>query len=132
MNLYGASRHRKRQEEDNIMGAIGPLLIIGLVAFGPLAWRIWSDHRQENALAVRADVTAAVSRGLHGESLISVQVEPATPWAAGRVILSVPGGWDWLVHDVWDDVIAQVPDGYEVVVKPGHRPSAVEGMAHAA
>lgn len=114
------------------MGAIGPLLIIGLVAFGPLAWRIWSDRRREAALAIRADVMTAVSRGLHGESLISVQVEPATPWAAGRVILSVPGGWDWLVHDVWDDVIAQLPDGYEVVVKPGHRPSAVQDMAPAA
>jgi hypothetical protein len=37
----------------------------------------------------------------------------------GQVIVSVPGGWDWMLEDVWAVLMARVPRGYELVVRRG-------------
>jgi hypothetical protein len=107
-----------------MLGVVVPALILGMLALGPIVWRVWHDRREERALAVRAEVDAAVRRALDGESLVSVQVEPPRPLRNGRVILSVPGGWDWLIRDAWTRVITQVPQDYELVVRAGERPVA--------
>ena len=95
---------------------IAPALILGLV-FGLLAWRVVRDHAQERALAVRAEVQSAVNRALDGESLLAVQVEPASAFHPGRVVLTTPTGYEWLVHEAWNPVIAHAPRDYEVVLR---------------
>lgn len=93
------------------------LFLCMVVIVGPLAWRLWSDHQEERALQLRADINATVNRQLDGESLVSVQVMAAAPWHTGRVILSAPHGYESLIEDVSVPVLRQVPDDYEVVLK---------------
>src|SRR5256886_13212020 len=80
------------------------------------------DRRRESAEAVLADIRAAVRRRLRGESLLSVQVAPATLRRPGRVVLSTPTGYEYLTKAVWTTVARRVPAGYELVVT---RPSPV-------
>ena len=95
---------------------IAPALILGLV-FGLLAWRVVRDRAQERALALRAEVQNAVNRALDGESLLAVQVEPASAFHPGRVVLITPTGYEWLVHEAWNPVISHAPRDYEVVLR---------------
>jgi hypothetical protein len=111
-------------EVSAMLSAIVPILIIGMLALGPLAWRAWYDRRQGRALEVRAAVHAAVRAALRGESLVSIHVEPPRALRSGRVILSVPGGWDWLIRDAWARIIAHVPGDYELVIRAGEGPVA--------
>ena len=46
-------------------------------------------------------------------------VEPPRPLRSGRVILSVPGGWEWLIREAWTRVVMHVPRDYELVVRAG-------------
>ena len=95
---------------------IAPALIVALV-FGLLAWRIVRDRAEERALAVRAEVQSAVNRALDGESLLAVQVEPASAFHPGRVVLITPTGYEWLVREAWNPVISHAPKDYEVVLR---------------
>lgn len=95
---------------------IAPALIVGLVV-GLLAWRVVRDRAQERALAVRAEVQGAVNRALEGESLLAVQVEPPSAFHRGRVVLSTPTGYEWLVHEAWNPVISHAPRDYDVVLR---------------
>jgi hypothetical protein len=95
---------------------VAPMLLVGLVA-GVLGWRVLSDRLQDRALAVRADIQAAVDRSLHGESFLAVTVEPESTFHPGRVVLSTPTGYEWLVREAWTPVVERVPDGYELVIK---------------
>lgn len=97
------------------------LTTIGVFLLGPLGWSLWRDRREARALALRADIQHAVNRVLKGESLVSVEVTPKTPWRAGRVLLSAPADWAWLLAPLLDTVLGRVPPGYEVVVRPGQR-----------
>lgn len=87
------------------------------LVLGPLAWRAVHDRRQARAIAVSADVRHAIDRELGGESLIAVQVEPDTIWRSGRVVLSIPADWRWLMKATWERVLATTPTGYELVVQ---------------
>jgi hypothetical protein len=102
-----------------MLSVIVPVVLVGALVLGPIGWRVWRDRREEQALAVRADVAAAVRQALDGESLVSVQVEPPRPLRSGRVILSVPGGWEWLIREAWTRVVTHVPRDYELVVRAG-------------
>jgi hypothetical protein len=93
-------------------------LFIGSVVLGPLAWRLYQDRRVERALTVRATVHAALIRALGGESVVAVSVEPPAPWHAGRVVLTAPSDWAFLLARAWPAVAGRVPAGYELVVKP--------------
>ena len=93
------------------------VVMAGLV-LGPLLWRAREDRRQARALAVRADLHATLFRALRGDSLVAVDVEPPTLWRAGRVVLSAPADWAWLLEPAWASVAAHVPAGYELVVRP--------------
>jgi hypothetical protein len=109
-----------------MLSVIVPIVLIGLVALGPIAWRVWHDRREERALGIRADVAPAIRRALGGESLVSTHVEGPRALRSGRVILSVPGGWEWLIQEAWPRVVAHVPRDYELVVRVG-APAAVPG-----
>jgi hypothetical protein len=95
---------------------VAPLLLVGLVV-GALGWRVLSDRTQDRALAVRADIQAAVDRSLEGESFLAVTVEPESTFHRGRVVLSTPTGYEWLVREAWTPVVQRVPEGYELVIK---------------
>lgn len=112
-----------------MLEALGALAFVGALVAAPLAWREWRDRREARGLRVRADVQDIVNRRLEGESLVSVRVRPGAPWRPGRVELSTPSGWEWLVDEVWRPVLERVPSGYELVVRPGHRvePSVPRG-----
>ena len=90
---------------------------------GPLVWRTLHDRQQARAMIVGADVRHVVDRELGGESLISVRAEPSTIWRAGKVVLSVPADWRWLMKPTWDRVLEAVPAGYELVVQQRETPA---------
>src|SRR6266446_6007804 len=93
---------------------IGSILVVG-----PLAWRVQQDRSESRALATRAYVQSLVDRRLGGESFVSVQVTPRSLWSRGQVVVSVPGGWEWMLEDVWPVLLARVPRGFELVVRRG-------------
>ena len=94
--------------------------VIGLVlVVGPLVWRVLRDRSESRALSTRAYVQSLVDRKLGGESFVSVQVTPRRLWTEGQVVVSVPGGWEWMLEDVWPVLLARVPRGYELVVRRG-------------
>jgi hypothetical protein len=92
------------------------VLLIGL-ASGPLLWRLRQDRREARAAVVQADTNGALFRALGGESFVAVQVEAPSLWHPGRVVLTAPSDWQWLLAPAWNAVVAQVPAGYELVVR---------------
>lgn len=90
--------------------------IVALVA-APLAWRIRYDRRTARAMLIRADVEAAVRRALGGESLVSIGVAPATAWAGGRIVLSAPRGYGWLIERSLKAATAAMPTNYDLVIR---------------
>jgi hypothetical protein len=102
------------------MEAILALLFIAALTLGPLVVMAARDRRRESAEIVGADIRAAVRRRLHGESLLSVQVTPATLRRPGRVVLSTPSGYEYLTEAVWLTVATRMPPGYELVVTRPH------------
>jgi hypothetical protein len=98
-----------------IEGAV--FAFVGALVLGPFAWRAVHDRRVARALAVGAGIRHVVDRTQGGESLISVHVDPDTCWRRGRVVLSVPADWRWLLKPTWDRVLASMPAGYELVVQ---------------
>ena len=94
---------------------LGVLIGIGPVV-GALLWRERQDRLRRRANHVRADISAAANRVLGGESVLSVHVEPRVAWRTGRVHLSAPGGYEFLIASVSGAVIARLPTHYELVV----------------
>lgn len=101
------------------MEAMIGVLLMGLLFLGPLGWRVWADRKHAEADAVAARIRAAVNHRLRGESFLSVRVMSPGLTRPGRIVLSTPGGYNWLVERVWSAVVPHVPPGYELVVKPG-------------
>jgi len=95
-----------------ILAVIAPVVAMVL-------WSHVSDRRRQEANGVRADVHAAANRVLGGDSMLAFQVDPAMRWRAGRVRLSVPGGYEALVGRVSSAVIQTMPRGYELIVHRG-------------
>jgi len=95
-------------------------MVIALVAvliFGPIAWRVVLDRRERQALAVTADIRHVINHAREGESFVTVHAEAATMWRPGRVVLSVPADWQWLLDRAWVDVLTHLPRRYELVVQ---------------
>ena len=105
--------------------AIVGAAFVGALVVAPLAWRVWQDQRDERALAIRAAVHAAVIRALGGESFVAVNVVPAGPWRPGRIELSAPSDWRFLLEPAWSAVMRQVPGDWELIVKPLPAPTGL-------
>jgi hypothetical protein len=115
-----AGRPHLNARKEIAMIEIAVASLIGLVlVVGPLLWRVARDRRESRALSIRAYVQSLVDRKLGGESFVSVQVTPRGLWSAGQVVVAVPGGWEWLVEEVWPVLMARTPRGYELVVRRG-------------
>jgi hypothetical protein len=95
---------------------LGVLIGVGPVVVA-LLWCGWQERLQRRANRVRADISATANRVLGGESVLSVRVEPRKAWRAGRVHLSAPGGYEFLIASVSLAVIARLPARYELVVE---------------
>ncbi len=102
------------------MMAIVAMLLMGTLFLGPVLWRIWLDRRQAEADVIGADIRAAVNRRLHGESFLAVKVTGRSLWRPGRIVLSVPSGYEWLVEAAWPAVARRLPAGYELVLAAGN------------
>ena len=91
-----------------------------LIGLGPIvAALVWINRRdrfRNQANRVRADISATANRVLGGESVLGVRVEPAIAWRPGRVHLSAPGGYEFLIWSVAGAVINRLPRNYELVV----------------
>ena len=111
-------------------GIIAMLLVSALFA-GPLGWRIRRDRDEARSDVIRAEIRAAINQRLGGESVLSVLVHPRSFWRAGRIVLSAPAGYEWLVETVWRDVIEHAPAGYEVVMPTSAFASARSSSAMA-
>ena len=92
--------------------------LLGALVVAPLGWRVWQDRRTERALAVRAVVHAALVGALGGESVVAVNVRPPAPGRLGRVELTAPSDWRFLLESAWSAVMPHVPADYELVVRP--------------
>lgn len=99
-----------------ISAMVGAAFVAALV-LAPLAWRVWQDRRTERALAVRAQIHAAVVHALGGESFVAVNVRPAL-WGPGRIELSAPSDWRFLLEPAWSAVMEQAPADWELIVRP--------------
>ncbi len=102
------------------MGAIAAAVLLSIVVFGPLGWRLRTDWKRARADMTAAEIRSAVNRRLKGESLLSVWVVPKSLWRPGRVVLAAPGGEAWLVGAVWPVVAERVPANYDIVVRLTH------------
>ena len=103
-----------------MVGLVVFSLVLAALVVGPLVLRIWHERLADRGLEIRADIDAVMRHELHGDSLISVQVVPEAPWRTGRVEVSVPQGWDPVLAEVSEPILAHVPAGYELVVQhPG-------------
>lgn len=103
------------------MMAIVAMLLMSMVFVGPLLWRVWLDRRHAEADVIGADIRAAISRRLRGESFVAVRVTPRYLSRGGRVALSVPSGYESLVEAVWPGVARRLPPGYELVLAAADR-----------
>lgn len=99
-----------------IAGIVGAAFTVALIV-APLAWRVWQDRRTERALAIRARIHATVVRALGGESFVAVNVRPGL-WGRGRIELSAPSDWRYLLEPAWSAVMEQAPADWDLVVKP--------------
>jgi hypothetical protein len=103
------------------MMAIVAMLLIGTLFLGPLLWRIWLDRRHAEADVIGADIRAAINRRLRGESFVAVRVTARSLWHPGRIVLSVPSGYESLVEAAWPGVARRLPPGYELVLAASDR-----------
>jgi len=113
------------------MTAILPTILLVTLVAVPLVWRIGADRRRDRADLLRADIRSAINRRLQGESLLTVDVVPKTPWHPGRVVLWAPEGYEDLAASVWRDVLKRTPAGYDLVVQTS-RAQPTKPLQHAA
>jgi hypothetical protein len=123
-NLFAGPEHLNGRKEIAMLEVVVAAVIGLALVVGPLAWRVQRDRSESRALATRAYVQSLVDRRLGGESFVSVQVTPRSLWSQGQVVVSVPGGWEWMLEDVWPVLLARVPRGYELVVRRGQEAPA--------
>jgi len=105
------------------MAAIFAGLLVLAVVTGPLVFALWLDRRREQADIVAAGARAAVRQRLEGDAFVTVDVTAPMAWAPGRVVLSAPAGYGWMVERSWAAVAQRVPADYELVVHAPLSPS---------
>jgi hypothetical protein len=95
------------------------VVLVSLLFLGPLFWRARRDQLEDRALALQADIQAAVNHQLGGESLVAVRVAAGAQRGTGTVEIFVPAGWESILEEVWPVVLSRVPAGYALVFRPG-------------
>ena len=105
--------------------------LISLMFLGPLVWRARRDTLEDRALALQADIQAAVNHRLGGESLVAVRVAAGAQRGRGTVEIFVPADWESILEEVWPVVLSRVPAGYALVFRPSTMtaPGAVKRAA---
>jgi hypothetical protein len=103
---------------DVINDVVGILIGLGPIV-AALMWRGLSDRLLHRANRVGAEIRATTNRVLGGESMLAIRVQPAMAWRSGRVHLSTPGGYEFLIASVSGAVINRLPHNYELVVHRG-------------
>ena len=103
---------------DVINDVVGVLIGLGPVV-AALVWCDLNDRFRHRANRVAAEMRATANRVLGGESMLAVHVQPAMAWRPGRVHLSTPGGYEFLIASVSGAVINRLPHNYELVVHRG-------------
>ena len=101
-----------------MLGEIFAVVLVASLVVVPLVWRNVLDRRQDQALRLQAWLQSKANHRLGGESLLVVSVYPPTAGQRGRVVLSTPARWQWLVGQVWSEMLDGTPSGYDLVV-PG-------------
>ena len=99
------------------------MALVSLLFFGPLLWRSRRDKLEDRALALQADIQAAVNHHLGGESLVAVRVAAGAQRGTGTVEIFVPADWESVLEDVWPVVLKRVPAGYALVFRPRSAPA---------
>ena len=94
------------------------MALLSVLFLGPLLWRAWRDRLEDRALALQADIQAAVNHHLGGESLVAVRVAAGAQRGTGTVEIFVPSGWESVLENVWPVVLKRVPAGYALVFRP--------------
>jgi len=98
------------------MGAVlVGLIVVAMVAL-PLVLAVRSDRRREAGDQVAARARSAVRQRLGGEAYVTVDVTAPSLAQKGRVVLTAPEGYDWMVERAWTAVASEVPAGYDLVV----------------
>jgi len=100
----------------NIAGDIVVLALVSGAVIAPLLLRNRRDRREAEALQLQAHLQSVANRRLGGETFLVVTVHPGLAGARGRVVLSAPPRWQWLIQDVWNAVRYAMPEEYELVV----------------
>ena len=103
---------------DVINDVVGMLIGLGPIV-AALVWCDLNDRFRHRANRVGAEIRATANRVLGGESMLAVHVQPAMAWRTGRVHLSTPGGYEFLIANVSGAVINRLPHNYELVVHRG-------------
>jgi hypothetical protein len=101
------------------MSTIVVMLLATAMFLVPLLWQLRSDARLARADVIAADIRAALSHRFHGETYLSVHVTPRSFRHAGRVVISAPAGYEWLIQEAWQDTMSRTPAGYELVLQAG-------------
>ena len=109
-----------------MLGDMIALGLISLLVIGPLVWRNLRDRREADALRLQARLQSVANRRLGGETFLVVTVQPGLAGRGGRVVLTAPPRWQWLVQDVWSEVRRAMPADHELVVSGGGDPDARE------
>jgi hypothetical protein len=99
------------------------MALVSLLFLGPLLWRARRDRLEDRAMALQADLQAAVNHHLGGESLVAVRVVAGAQRGMGTIEIFVPAGWDSVLEDVWPVVLKRVPAGYALVFRPSAAPA---------
>ena len=94
------------------------MALVILLFVGPLIWRVRRDRLEDRALALQADLQAAVNHHLGGESFVAVRVAAGAQRGTGTVEIFVPAGCESLLEEVWPVVLKGVPAGYALVFRP--------------
>ena len=106
--------------------------LISVLFLGPLLWRARRDTLEDRALALQADIQAAVNHHLGGESLVAVRVAAGAQRGTGTVEIFVPAAWESMLEEVWPVVLSRVPAGYALVFRPTSAVRAPAALGRAA
>jgi hypothetical protein len=101
------------------MDLAGNLVVLAFISGAvmvPLLLRNRRDRREAEALQLQAHLQSVANRRLGGETFLVVTVHPGLAGARGRVVLTAPPSWQWLIPDVWNAVRHAMPQEYELVV----------------